>query len=278
MNKTAFLPVLMLLALNVLGQTAPADSAHAPKLYRGEESLPRAFEPFNAHYKIVSELGGLDLFALQTSTAIVETDDGLRETFAVFLPVQNERLQVLRIVSDIDAGSGLLRKIEYKYAENSEEYILSDGKITLNQTKNGKIKQFVFDHAEKFYPCSYAASFYAYLPLAENFSGSFNCFLPQTDGKPTLLFRKLTLTVVKTEIVATENGDYNCFVVESRSEKVADANAEKSGQKSQKIAEMSAKDLRQANFARIWIDKKSHKLIKSELESKIGAFSMEMER
>ncbi|MEO6589900.1 MAG: hypothetical protein ABIP06_11400 [Pyrinomonadaceae bacterium] len=276
MRKLAFLPLLMLFVLGVCSQNLPtgANERETPKFYRGDEKFAAAFEPYRAHFVFENQVAGFDLFSLNMATKIVETESGWEDTFSIFLPFRNESLQVLRIISEIDQKTALLKKITYKYSENTDEYVFDDAKITLSQQQNGKIKQFVFDNREKIYPCSYSTAFYALLPLEENFSASFACFIPETGGKPKLSFHKMTFKVVKTESILTVQGTFECYKLESRSDRIADPSDKKPSAKNEKLADMSVKNLQKANFGTVWIDKKTHKLIKAEVDSKMGAVSI----
>ncbi len=285
MKLIVFLSVLFSFAPGVCGQTSPNTSTDpaSVKFYRGEDNFAFDFETSQSRYSTKSHIAGFDISLFDVASQSIKLEDGWQDDFDIILPYKGESRDVFKITSIIDFKTGLLKKITFDTSESLEEYLISDSKITLNQTINGRTQQFVFDNREKIYPCSYSNAFYALMPLSDNFSGSFACLVPsQTKEKPAVMFTKLTVKVDKTETVTTKSGTFDCYKLKIFGNQAINESEQKSGGKNnkdiKKVSDLPIKDLRRANFSDLWIDKKSRKVIMAKLDSKLGAVVVEIQK
>jgi hypothetical protein len=286
--KTIHLALYVLLfSLSIFGQTTQKSDSISQnqrliKIFSGEDYMPNLFEPYQAAYIFKGNVIGLNFSLFSFLTKIVELEDEWQETQFYHLPMIPDRdFQDVRITSFIDLKTGLLRKMITETGEDIVQTIeINDGKIFITETDGKKSKSISFDAKEKIYPCNFSNTFLSYLPLDDNFAASFSCFSldENASGKPKIQFLKRTLRVVGTETVSTPAGIFECYKLADETEEI---NYDKQGnvKEKRKKKQIFDEDKFWANFYNnTWIDKKTRKVIKGELEFKIGSLTIEMQK
>lgn len=277
---------VVLFSLGVFGQTTQkiepnGQDSSSVKMFSGEEYMPYIFEPYRADYVFRGKIAGIKFKLFSFSTRIVELEDEWEETQFHRLPFPDEDFQDVMITSSIDLKTGLLKKMVTRTGKNITQTIeIGDGKIFVTETDGRKTEQISFDAKEKLYPCSFSNTFLSYLPLNDNFAASFACFsTDETDsGKPKIRFEKRTLRVVGTEIVSTPAGTFECYKLADDAEEIK-YNKDGSVKEKKKRANRDFDEKKfWANFYNnMWIDKKTRKVVKAELNFKIGNVTVELQ-
>ena len=89
-----------------------------------------------------------------------------------------------------------------------------------------------------------------------------------------IIFFKRSLRVIGTETVTVEAGTFECYKLVSESKEIStDRSAAVKRKKKDKVGEG---ELWQPEFGNIWIDKKTRKLVKADMNIKYGKFTLEM--
>jgi hypothetical protein len=284
------------------------------KLFQGDEYMPYIFEPYQADYAITGKLIGNSFNLFNYQTQVIELKDGWSEIQNWQLPsLKDFKAEEVKVTQDIDLKTGLLKKIlvEAQLEVNGEqifvkqEAALADGKYASNSTatnNKGKVKaseNYSFPVSEMVYPCN-SNTFFSYLPLSNNFIGSFTCLGDEFNGnlisdvndtsitvnykdsfKDNLVVQKQTIKVFGSEIITTKAGTFDCYKIKQSNEIIGEY--DKKGKFKTAKKNVLPKDFDENRFTKhlygsTWIDKKTRKIIKSQFEYKnYGGLYIEMQ-
>lgn len=251
------------------------------KFFQGEDYMPFIFEPYRAEYVFRGNIIGLNFNFFHFSTDIVELSDQWQETQKWRITLPDEEPQNIEIISHIDLKTGLLIKLIANFGKYSSEYLIGDTAIEAVAANGKKTKQISFANREKIYPCSFSNTFLSYLPLNENFAGSFVCFQPDEDknGKPIVSFHKRTLHVFGTERITVDGGTFDCYKLADETEEIkynADGSVKKKKRRENKS--FDEEKIWKSFYSNSWIDKRTRKFVKGELKFKYGAIAVELQK
>lgn len=157
-----------------------------------------------------------------------------------------------------------------------------DGRIVVTGTDGDRTERKVYDNREKIYPCSFSNAFLSYLPLNDNFAGTFTCVDidgDNTSSKNPLRFTRRTLRVVGSETVKIDAGIFECYKLSDESEEIK-YNADGTIKAKKKVTNSKFDEERiwRNVYSGLWIDKRTRKVIKAELNFKIGNIVVELQR
>jgi hypothetical protein len=277
----------LLFSLSIFGQTTQkpdlsSENQKPLKQFTGEDFMPYLFEPYQAEYVFKGKLIGLSFRLFSFSTKILELPDEWQETHFIRLSkTPDADFQNIKITSNIDLKTGLLKKMVAETGKNIVSTIeIRDGNIFVSEMVGKKSKSFSFPAKEAIYPCNYSNTFLSYLPLNDDFAGSFTCLaLDETDsGKPKIRLSKRTLRFVGTENVSTPAGNFECYKL---ADQVEELKYDKAGnvKERKKKKQIFDEDKFWANFYNnTWIDKKTRKVVKAELKFKVGKLTAELQK
>lgn len=273
---------------------AAAASAQQPRLYQGEPHVPFIFEPYLADYVYKGVIGGVPLKFLSSSTRVIELADEWQEDQKIALDVldyfpdddrDRDDYRNVEITSRIDLATGLLRSLSATFGNRPDIRVTADingnGTIVVTGTDGKKTKQKTYTTHEKIYPCTFSNAFLSYLPLDDSFAGTFTCVdidAEKGSGKDALKFTRRTLRVVGSERVTVPAGTFDCYKLLDQAEELkygADGSIKE--KKPLKFAQFDEKRLWKNVFSGLWIDKKTRKLVKAELDLKIGSIVVELQ-
>ncbi|MEP6900361.1 MAG: hypothetical protein ABJA66_01345 [Actinomycetota bacterium] len=297
MKKFVTVLFFFLFSLPLFAQTDEKTVPLSPvKFYQGEENMPYAFTPYRGEYAYRGKLGFLKATLVKATTEIIELPDEWQETqfyqpSAAMAQMFNDRdqpsgaIKDVELVSKIDRKTGLLKSMRGNILKNGnagiELFINSDGQIVITEIDGSRKKQKTIDTKEKIYPCAYNNVFFSYLPLSEQFEGSFTCLdLEDLDtGSPTIRFVKRTLKVVGSETVTVEGGTFDCYKLSDKTEEIR-YNKDGTVKESKKTVK---KDFSGSNFlsnfySSVWIEKNTRKFIKGEVGTSKGSLSVELQK
>ena len=291
MKKSFAVIFVLLFSVCCFGQ----ETAKTIKFYQGDDYMPYIFEPYRAEYLFKGKVAGIPFRLFTFSTRIIELQDEWEET-------QQYRLEFLDYFPDADAEKELLREIEMTTKIDLKTGLLKsttarlssvpDGNFNVNLMEAGKIivtgidgkrsDEKIYETREKLYPCSFSTTFLSYLPLSDDFAGSFSCFELDKDdnsNKDVVRFYKRTLRVVGTETVTVDGGTFECYKLADEAEEIK-YNRDGSIKSKKKIGkrEFDEEKFWKNFFNNAWIDKKSRKPVKAELLFKIGSLTMELQK
>ena len=285
MRKSLFALFIFILSSNLFGQTvAKTVENQLPatiKFYQGLDYKPYFFEPYRAEYVLRGNVVGINFDLFGFSTSIVELENEWQETQRWHLGFPEDEPQDIIVTSYIDLESGLLKKLTASIGGISSEYFIGNGTIEATAAKGKKTKQISFVNREKIYPCSFSNTFLSYLPLDENFAGSFVCFTPDEDenGKPKISFQKRTLRVVGTEKVTVDGGTFDCFKLADETEEIKYNSDGSMKEKKKRESRMFDEEKFWKSFYNAtWIDRRTRQFVKGELKFKYGAVSVELQK
>jgi hypothetical protein len=288
MKKIHLALFVLLFSVSIFGQTAQqnsdpiAQNQKPLKIFTGEEYMPYLFEAYQADYAFKGKIIGIDFDVFSFTSRIVELQDEWEETQIYHLPmIPDEEFRDIKITSTIDLKTGLLKKMVTETGKNISQTIeIGDGKIFISETNGRKTKSIAFDAKEKIYPCNYSNTFLSYLPLKDDFAGSFFCFtLDENDsGKPKIKFLRRTLRVVGTENVSTPAGFFECYKLADDAEEIVYERDGKIKERKKKKQIFDEEKFWANFYSNTWIDKKTREVIKGELNFKIGNVGIEMQR
>lgn len=249
MKKITVLLTVFLFVSGICGQTA---SDSEPKLYQGEEHFPYIFDSYK-----IDEIKNPAGFKL--STNITDFPAYWQETFKINLTTIGEFELGMKIISDIDLKTGLLKKQRFETGELWGEAVFDENRVTLTQNKGNKTDSYTYELPEKIYPCYFSAAFPSYLPLNGNFSGSFMCFVPDFGDIRKSFLTKFSIKEIAAEKVATPKGIRDCYVIVGAG--VVTREISDNGKNPKKTAKKSNSkftDIAQKFNSKIWVDKKTH--------------------
>jgi hypothetical protein len=304
MKKITIAVFIFLFGLSIFAQ----DTNNTPetiktaeiKLFQGEDYMPYIFEPYQADYVCNAKGLGMSFNLVDYSTKIVELKDRWSEEVRVGLSddlrkrltatTADEEIALsekpMSMVTEIDLKTGLLLNATASFGQQTGLQVMS-----LNVNKDNVMVNFLdekkqshsqtFLTAEKLYPCD-SSVFLSYLPLDENFVGSFKCINFDFEKMQLNRFTR-TMKVVGSETIITKAGRFETFkIMEMPQVKVEKLSGDWDKMPKTKATEKLRKDVGkfgkgvEGYFMSLrgysWIDKKSRKLIKSELDfKKFGA-------
>jgi hypothetical protein len=312
MKKITTAVFVFLFGISVFAQTS--DNTSEVKWYQGDTSLLNVFEPYNADYAIKGKIAGLGLPFLIIRSQVTESRDNWVETSEIQFPVlRNFSPEKVKQTTEIDLKTGLLKKItmEGQIITNNESAVgrketsFIDGRLVSNgyvNQSNGKskTKSNSFAVAEKLYPCQ-SNTFFSYLPLTENFIGSFTCMgedmssqMNQPTGyegdssyidakgflKDDFLVTKMTVKAVGSETITTKAGTFDCYKIQQRLQILGKYDSKGKFKPANKDAEKSVTmedEKLKKYYGFTWIDKRTRKLVKSEANFKnLAGLSVEL--
>jgi hypothetical protein len=277
---------VFLFGVSIFAQTTV--KINEPKFYQGDDYMPYIFEPYNSLYSINGKFIGINFNLFKYQTRLIELDDSWSEIQNWQVPqFEDFKPEEIKITSDIDLKTGLLKKMlleasgetEGEYIISKQEISLADNKFSVNSLATdakGKVKEsenYSFPIKEKIYPCQ-SNTFFSYLPLKEDFIGSFTCFMLNSEGysaKDDLMLNKQTIAVKGSERITTKAGTFDCFVITQKSEPLGkyDQKGNFKAAKPNKVPKNFDENKVWKNFfGSCWIDKKTRKVIKAELRYK----------
>jgi hypothetical protein len=270
-----------------------AISAQQPRLYRGEPHVPYIFEPYLADYVYKGVVAGVPLKFMSSSTRITELKNEWQEDQKIaldvldFFPADDERdeFRNVEITSRIDLATGLLRSLSATFGDRPNIRVTAnfsaDGSIVVTGTDGKRTKQQVYTSQEKIYPCTFSNAFLSYLPLNDGFAGTFTCVdidAEKRSSKDALKFTRRTLRVVGTERVTVPAGTFDCYKLSDEAEELKyNADGSIKEKRPVKLGQFDEEKLWKNVFSGLWIDKASRKLVKAELNSKIGSIVVELQ-
>lgn len=272
-----------------------AANAQAPRLYQGEPHIPYIFEPYQADYVYRAKFAGMPFKFLSSSTRIIEVADAWEEKQKISLDLldyfpdkdgDREDYREVELTQNIDLKTGLLRSISGTFGNKPEMRMTvsfaDDGKITVTGTDGKRTQQKVYENREKIYPCTYSNAFLSYLPLDDNFAGTFTCVDidgDSTSAKNALRFTRRTLRVVGSETVRIDAGTFDCYKLSDEAEEIK-YNADGTIKSKKKISnsQFDENKIWRNVYSGLWIDKRTRKVVKAELNFKIGDIVVELQR
>jgi len=276
---------------SVFGQCVKPET----RLYLGEPHVPYLFQPYKADYVYRGKIVGLPFKFLRTSANIVELQDRWEETQKIRLDVldyfpdqKNDRdaFRDIEITSTIDLKTGLLKSLSGTFSNKRDfKMVVSfaeDGKIVATETDGKRTQQKTYENHEKIYPCTFSNTFLSFLPLDDNFSGTFGCVDIDGDSesaKDKIRFTRRTLTVIGSETVTIDAGTFDCFKLADRSEEVKyNSDGTIKSKKQLSNNQFDPNKVWRNVYSSLWVDKKTRKVIKAELNFKIGKLTVEMQK
>ncbi len=288
MSKFSFVFILVFIC------SVASVSAQQPKLFQGEPNVPFIFEPYLADYVYKGVIAGIPLKFLSSSTRIIELENEWQEDQKIALDVldyfpsdndEREDFRNVEITSKIDLATGLLRSLSATFGNRPDVRVsvdlTRDGKITVTGTDGKRTQQRVYENREKIYPCTFSNAFLSYLPLNDNFAGTFACVdfdAEKRTSKDALRFTRRTLRVVGSERVTVAGGTFDCYRLSDEAEELKyNPDGSVKEKKPVKFGQFDEKKLWKNVFSGLWIDKASRKLVKAELNFKIGSIVVELQ-
>jgi hypothetical protein len=307
---------VFLFGISIFAQTSNKTSE--VKFFQGDENMPYIFEPYNADYAIDAKLLGVNFNLFKYQTQLIELKEGWSEIQNWQVPqIESFKPDSLKITQEIDLKTGLLQKMllegsgetDGEYITAKQEIFLTDGKYVSNAVATnakGKVKEtenFSFPLNEKIYPCQ-SNTFFSYLPLNDNFIGSFTCLVGTIGNdletgsthdygdnsttysrrnyfKDNVSLQKQTIKVVGSETITTKAGTFDCWKIKQNSDSIGEYTMKgkfKPSKKNYVSKDFNEKEIMKDFYGSCWIDKKTRKVVKAGFQYKqFGGLFIELQ-